>query len=188
MAEDAYKKAFERERLARKEAERITESKSRELWTLNQALKDLNVDLERRIQERTNELEVARNRAEANTQAKSEFLSVMSHEMRSPLNVIVGLTELLSQEDLEEPHGGYVRNMRFSALQLLNLINDILDLSAIEAGKIVVEETPFDLKNSVDEVFQALEHRAVDKGLTWSHEMDHSLPSPLLGDPASHPG
>jgi signal transduction histidine kinase/ActR/RegA family two-component response regulator len=184
MAEDAYKKAFERERLARKEAERITESKSRELWTLNQALKDLNVDLERRIQERTNELEVARNRAEANTQAKSEFLSVMSHEMRSPLNVIVGLTELLSQEDLEEPNGGYVRNMRFSALQLLNLINDILDLSAIEAGKIVVEETPFDLKNSVDKVFQALEHRAVDKGLTWSHEMDLSLPSPLLGDPA----
>ena len=51
MAEDAYKKAFERERLARKEAERITESKSRELWTLNQALKDLNEDLERRIQE-----------------------------------------------------------------------------------------------------------------------------------------
>jgi CheY-like chemotaxis protein len=100
------------------------------------------------------------------------------------LNVIVGLTELLSQEDLEEPNGGYVRNMRFSALQLLNLINDILDLSAIEAGKIVVEETPFDLKNSVEKVFQALEHRAVDKGLTWSHEMDLSLPSPLLGDPA----
>ena len=106
MAEDAYKKAFERERRARKEAERITESKSRELWTLNQALKDLNEDLERRIQERTNELEVARNRAEANTLAKSEFLSVMSHEMRSPLNVIVGLTALLSQDDLEAPHGG----------------------------------------------------------------------------------
>lgn len=184
MAEDAYKKAFERERLARKEAERITESKSRELWTLNQALKDLNEDLERRIQERTSELEVARNRAEANTQAKSEFLSVMSHEMRSPLNVIVGLTELLSQEDLEEPNGGYVRNMRFSALQLLNLINDILDLSAIEAGKIVVEETPFDLKTSVEKVFHALEQRAVDKALTWSHELDLSLPSPLLGDPA----
>ena len=182
MSEDAYKKAFERERNARKEAERITELKSRELFELNSALKLLNDELEERIKERTSELETARNRAEANTKAKSEFLSMMSHEMRSPLNVIVGLTELLDQRELEEPEGGYVRNVRFSALQLLNLINDILDLSAIEAGKIVFESTPFDVTYAVDQVFNALEQRAIDKGLTWSKAVPDNLPVPLQGD------
>ena len=182
MSEDAYKKAFERERNARKEAERITELKSRELFELNSALKKLNDELEERIQKRTAELETARNRAEANTKAKSEFLSMMSHEMRSPLNVIVGLTELLDQRELEEPEGGYVRNVRFSALQLLNLINDILDLSAIEAGKIVFESTPFDVTYAVDQVFNALEQRAIDKGLTWAKSVPDNLPVPLKGD------
>jgi signal transduction histidine kinase/ActR/RegA family two-component response regulator len=182
MSEDAYKKAFERERNARKEAERITELKSRELFELNSALKLLNDELELRIKERTSELETARNRAEANTKAKSEFLSMMSHEMRSPLNVIVGLTELLDQRELKEPEGGYVRNVRFSALQLLNLINDILDLSAIEAGKIVFESTPFDVTYAVDQVFKALEQRAIDKGLTWAKSVPDNLPVPLQGD------
>ncbi len=153
MSEDAYKKAFEREREARKEAERITEAKSRELFELNTALKKLNEGLEERIRERTSELEAARNKAEANTRAKSEFLSMMSHEMRSPLNVIVGLTELL-------------------------------DLSAIEAGKIAFESTPFDLTYAVDQVFYALEQRAIDKGLTWSKSMPDDLPAPLKGDAA----
>ena len=184
MSEDAYKKAFERERQARKQAERITEQKSRELFELNSELKALNEDLELRIQERTSELEVARQRAEDNTKAKSEFLSMMSHEMRSPLNVIVGLTELLMQRELEEPEGGYVRNVRFSALQLLNLINDILDLSAIEAGKIVFEKTPFDLVYSAEQVFNTLEQRAMDKGLTWSRSIGDDIPTPLSGDPS----
>ena len=184
MSEDAYKKAFERERLARKEAERITEAKSRELFALNSALKELNADLEARILERTAELEQAMQRAEANTKAKSEFLSVMSHEMRSPLNVIVGFTELLEQRDLDEPEGGYIRNMKFSALQLLNLINDILDLSAIEAGKIAFERTPFDVGYTINRVFNALEQRAIDKGLTWSKSFPNDLPSPLIGDAA----
>ena len=103
--------------------------------------------------------------AEANTKAKSEFLSVMSHEMRSPLNVIVGFTELLEQRDLDDPEGGYIRNLKFSALQLLNLINDILDLSAIEAGKIAFESTPFDVGYTINRVFNALEQRAIDKGI-----------------------
>ena len=184
MSEDAYKKAFERERNARKEAERITEEKSRELFDLNSALKKLNEELEARIEERTAELETARNKAEANTKAKSEFLSMMSHEMRSPLNVIVGLTELLDQRQLEEPEGGFIRNVRFSALQLLNLINDILDLSAIEAGKIAFESTPFELTYAVEQVFNALEQRAVDKGLTWSRVVDDDIPTPVKGDPS----
>ena len=184
MSEDAYKKAFERERQARKEAERITEQKSRELFELNSELKALNEDLELRIEKRTSELEIARQRAEDNTKAKSEFLSMMSHEMRSPLNVIVGLTELLMQREIEEPEGGYVRNVRFSALQLLNLINDILDLSAIEAGKIVFEKTPFDLVYSAEQVFNTLEQRAMDKGLTWSKSIGDDIPAPLSGDPS----
>ena len=184
MSEDAYKRAYERERQARKEAERITEHKSRELFALNTALKELNEDLERRIQERTEELEVARDKAEKNNRAKSEFLSMMSHEMRSPLNVVVGLTELLVQRELDDPEGGYVRNVRFSALQLLNLINDILDLSAIESGKIVFERTPFDLVYAVEQVFNTLEQRAMDKGLTWAKTMGSGIPSPLKGDPA----
>ena len=184
MADDAYKKAFERERLARKEAERITELKSRELFELNSALKELNAELEQRILDRTAQLEEAKLRAEADTRAKSEFLSVMSHEMRSPLNVIVGFADLLAQKELEGVEGGYVRNLRFSALQLLNLINDILDLSAIEAGKVAFDNTPFDVVLNVEKVFQAMEQRAVDKGLTWSHSLPTALPSPLRGDAA----
>ena len=184
MSEDAYKKAFERERQARKEAERITELKSRELFELNTELKELNKDLEARILKRTAELQEAMQRAEANTKAKSEFLSVMSHEMRSPLNVIVGFTDLLEQRELDDPEGGYVRNLKFSALQLLNLINDILDLSAIEAGKIAFESTPFDLGYAVNRVFKALEQRAIDKGLTWSMSMPDDLPTPVKGDAA----
>ena len=72
--------------------------------------------------------------------------------------------------------GGYIRNLKFSALQLLNLINDILDLSAIEAGKIAFERTPFDLGYTVNRVFNALEQRAVDKGLTWSKSFSDDLP------------
>lgn len=184
MSDDAYRKAFERERLARKEAERITELKSRELYALNSALKELNAELEQRILDRTEELEKARLRAEANTRAKSEFLSVMSHEMRSPLNVIIGFAELLAQRELEGEEGGYVRNLRFSAIQLLNLINDILDLSAIEAGKVVFDHAPFDVVQNIEKVFQAMEQRAVDKGLTWSLSLPTTLPSPLRGDVA----
>ena len=103
--------------------------------------------------------------AEANTKAKSEFLSVMSHEMRSP-ECHCGITELLEQ-GFGRPGGGYIRNLKFSALQLLNLINDILDLSAIEAGKIAFESTPFDVGYTINRVFNALEQRAIDKGLTW---------------------
>ena len=103
----------------------------------------------------------------------------MSHEMRSPLNVIVGFSELLEQRALEEPD---IRNLRFSSLQLLNLINDVLDLSAIEAGKIVFEHTPFDLVYTVNTVFKALEQRATDKGLTWSSSLPSDLPAPLHGD------
>jgi CheY-like chemotaxis protein len=72
--------------------------------------------------------------------------------------------------------------VRFSALQLLNLINDILDLSAIEAGKIVFESTPFDVTYAVDQVFKALEQRAIDKGLTWAKSVPDNLPVPLQGD------
>ena len=74
-----------------------------------------------------------------------------------------------------------MRNLRFSALQLLNLINDILDLSAIEAGKVAFDNTPFDLVYNVNKVFQAMEQRAVDKGLTWSKSLPTTLPAPLKG-------
>ena len=101
--------------------------------------------------------------------------------MRSPLNVIVGFSNCWSSE-VSNPEE-YVRNLRFSALQLLNLINDILDLSAIEAGKVAFDNTPFDLVYNVDKVFQAMEQRAVDKVDLGQIAADHTA-CPLKGDAA----
>lgn len=132
------------------------------------ALRELNETLEARIDERTAELQVARNRAEAADRLKSAFLATMSHELRTPLNSIIGFTGIILQglagplNPEQEKQLGMVRG---SARHLLELINDVLDISKIEAGQLEVRFEPFNLAASIERVIATIRPLAEKKGL-----------------------
>lgn len=180
---DALKNIIRRERQARKNAEHIIEEKSRELYTLNQELQEINNSLEAKIQERTAELEEAMQRSEAASQAKSKFLSNMSHEIRTPLNAIVGLTDILEMEDLPQKGGELVQNIKHSADTLMALITDILDFSAIESGKVSFEDVIFDFQYLCRRLKETFRHQAANKGLRFVLAIDDDIPQFLIGDP-----
>lgn len=135
---DLLRRQLEREKRARKAAEEIAEQKTRELYSTNNELKDMNNHLEELVKERTADLIAARDEAIEASKIKSQFLANMSHELRTPLNAIIGYSEMLEEEasDLGEPaFAEDLKKIHASGKHLLSLINDILDLSKIEAGK-----------------------------------------------------
>lgn len=184
MAElDALKAALQRERSARKEAERIIEEKSRELYELNQSLEAKVRERTQALEQTNRELHEAKDRAEASTRAKSEFLSNMSHEIRTPLNAVIGFSQLLTDLNLPENATEMVRNIRLSADTLMSLISDILDLSAIEAGKIELEQTPFEPAYICRRIKETLKIKAQEKGLQLKLSIDDDMPHHVVGDP-----
>ncbi|OCT13173.1 hypothetical protein A8709_20740 [Paenibacillus pectinilyticus] len=135
---DVLRRQLAREKKARKEAELIAEQKTREIYYVNQELRQLNDGLEELVKERTAELSKARDEAIEANQIKSQFLANMSHELRTPLNAIIGYSEMLKEdaEDMNEPaFADDLSKIHNAGKHLLTLINDILDLSKIEAGK-----------------------------------------------------
>ncbi len=136
---------------------------------------------ERQAYER--ELLAARRRAEHEAKAKAAFLAMLSHEIRTPLGVIAGIPDLLSRTNLTAQQRTYVRLLRSSSENLLNLLNDILDLSKIEAGKVPLEERTLDVRALVAEVADAFRGKADEKGLALEVKLDDRLPPSLLGDP-----
>ena len=129
------------------------------------------------------ELQIARKRAEESARAKSELLSTISHDMRSPLGAILAAAQLLARSPLEESQQKYVRIMRSSSETLLSLVNNVLDLSRIESGRVELERRTFDLRDMVLDLLATLNVRAEEKGLALRVHIDEDVPRLVVGDP-----
>ena len=125
----------------------------------------------------------SRKAAEAASIAKSQFLANMSHELRTPMNAILGMTDLALAEELPPKVYDYLQTARDSADVLLNILNEILDLSRIEAGRLELESTAFNLYKTVEQVIKTLRIRAGDKGLALIYSLPSNVPDLLIGDP-----
>lgn len=137
--------------------------------------------LEELVAERTQEMVQERQKAEEANRAKTRFLSNMSHEIRTPMNAILGLTHLLKKTAADEEQTGRLDKIDSAASHLLSIINDILDLSKIEAGKITLEQTSFNLNELFENIYGLLKFQLEDRGLYLKIE-PHSAPAWLKGD------
>ncbi|MGR8932008.1 MAG: PAS domain S-box protein [Gammaproteobacteria bacterium] len=141
--------------------------------------------LEEEVQQRTADLVLARNAAEAANQAKSVFLANMSHELRTPLNAILGFSTMLRDDPLlSDQQRQNIDIINRSGSHLLTLINDVLEMSKIEAGRVQLEHAPFDLGGMVRDVIDMMQIRAVEKGLRLIVDQDSRFPRYIVGDEA----
>jgi PAS domain S-box-containing protein len=129
------------------------------------------------------DLQRAKASAESANRAKSEFLTTMSHEMRTPMNAILGMADLLSESPLRAEQRDYVRVFQKAGANLLELINDILDLSKVESGHVELEAIVFDLRVLLERVIEMMVSRANDRGLRLTLEILSDVPTNLVGDP-----
>ncbi|MFY9822305.1 MAG: response regulator, partial [Thermoanaerobaculia bacterium] len=145
-------------------------------------LDGLRSNLEQQVRERTAALQQAQEDALAASRAKSEFLANMSHEIRTPMSGVIGMTSLLLDTPLTATQRDYVETIRTSGEALLVLINDILDLSKMESGKVTVERAPFDLGAVIAESLEMVAPLAARQGLTLHRSIAPGTPEALVGD------
>ena len=169
------RRRYERERRAREEAEALLEAKSRELFEANESL-------ERQVAERTETLRRAVAAAEEAGAMRARFLAVMSHEIRTPLGGLLGMLDLLQTEPLPPGAQKLIAAALASADSLKRVVNDVLDLSTLDAGKMRFESEPVDLRALARGVVALLGPRATAKGLTATVAIDDGVPARFLGD------
>ncbi len=126
---------------------------------------------------------LARQKAEEAAQSKQLFMSTMSHEIRTPLNEVIGITNLLLQGNPREDQMDYIKALKFSGNHLLTLVNDVLDYNKMESGKIVFEQTQFNLSDFLDEIMRSYSFRSKAKNLSFDIKKANNLPVEVIGDP-----
>ena len=149
---------------------------------VDQATEDLRETLET-LEVNNLELDIARRQAVEASRIKTEFLANMSHEIRTPMNGVIGFNDLLLKTELNNKQKDFLFDIKRSASGLLSIIDDILDYSKIEAGKMSFERYPFDLRECVDDVFKILGPNASQKGIELVSLIYSDVPKALLGDP-----
>jgi len=156
----------------------------------NMELRELNADLEKRVEERTRRLReeneqrrIAQEQAELANEAKNKFLATISHEVRTPINAIIGFCDLTIKSVEDPEHQKNLQRVKDSSEHLLALIKDIIDFSQIESGKLELKKLSFDLSKLIESVVNAFYLDADSKGIKLSHELAGNIPRFVIGDP-----
>jgi hydrogenase maturation protease len=168
---------------ALKSREQALRDNERQLHETAEELRNHRDNLARMVDEQTHDLRLAMLQAEAASRAKSEFLSNMSHEVRTPLNAILGLSDLCLLTPLNPVQQQHIGKIRRAADHLLGIINDILDFSRIEAGKLSIEQLNFELPSLLDEINDLLISRIEEKGLELCIDLAPEVTRSFVGDP-----
>jgi signal transduction histidine kinase/CheY-like chemotaxis protein len=163
--EEVWQARLARERAARREAEQLLEIKARELYLRNRELAEAAATLEARVAARTADLEKALSAADAAARARLAFLAMVSHELRTPLNAIIGGLDLFDEAPLDDTQRRHLRMIGGSAEALVRIVDDILDLAALESGKVAVESRPFDAAALLADTLDSFRAQAEAKGL-----------------------